>query len=150
MTSITEFLFNKSEHKWSISKSLFSREGDRADYLLLQEREKSMDGTCSWMAIIVLLGVGVKSEKQGNFFINWKLLSYRLTQLPANPTPQYCRKFNGRSFLISIPFQTFCQTQVPCRCKFTCKVNSTPLFRWVSQYLILPSRISGILLRFSI
>jgi len=67
-----------------------------------------MDGTCGWMKAIALLGVGVNSEeKQGKFFIHWKLLSYRLTQLPAVPSPHCRRKFNSRPFLIDTPFHTF-------------------------------------------
>lgn len=64
-----------------------------------------MDGTCGWMEVIALMGVGVNSEeKQGKFFINWKLFSNRLTQLPVSPSPHHCRKFNGRFFLIGIHF----------------------------------------------
>lgn len=97
-------------------------------YLLLQEGGKSMDGTYGWMEVMAFLGIGVKNEeKQRKYFINWKLLSYRLTQLPASPSTHCCRKFNGRPFLMGIPFQTFCWRQVSCMCKYTYRVNSTLL-----------------------
>lgn len=116
-------------------------------YLLLQEGEKSMYGTCACTKVIGLLGVGVNSDEKQVKYFNCKLLSYRLAQLPASPSPYHCRQFKGRPFLIGILFQIFCERKASCTCKLT--YNSIQLLELNLQHSILLSRIWEILLRLS-